>query len=192
MPDWPPLKNASFLAVFSLYDGSGCLVAGATISASVSTDGASFAAAASAASELNDGAGIYKIGFSAAEMNGDVIAWKATADSASARPAIGVMYTAASRQLKDLAWPTTTGRSFDVDANGGVEVGSLAASSIGASQLAANAIHAAAVAASTLSSTKLATGTIVADTLAASVLNSTKLATGTLVADNIGATKRKG
>jgi hypothetical protein len=242
MADWPPLKGASFLALFPIYDSTGSLVAAAAgLAACVSKDGAAFAAAACDVAEINANAGLYTLRFSSTEMTADVVAWKVITTSASGRPAIGVMYTAASRQLKDLAWPATAGRSLAVDASGQVDVRALAASAvgasqfasgaidnaafnvtetltanpaasgitassftsgavdnaafnvtenlnaavvsmsasvIGASQFAANAIHAAAVAASTLTASKLGAGSIEAATLAASVLSACKFAGG--------------
>ena len=138
--DFPPLRAASFQAGFPIWDGSGCLVTGATPSACVSKDFAAFAVAACDCVEINTGAGIYTLPFSATEMTANVVMWKVTADSASARPSAGVVHTAASRQLKDLAWPATAGRSLAVDTGGQVDVRALAASSIGASQFASGAV----------------------------------------------------
>jgi hypothetical protein len=138
--DWPPLRAASFQAGFPLFDGSGCIVTGATPSACVSKDFGAFATSACDCTELNTGAGVYTLKFSATEMTADVVIWKVTADSASARPSLGVVHTAASRQLKDLAYPATAGRFLTVDTSGQVDVRALAASSIGASQLAAGAV----------------------------------------------------
>lgn len=251
MGDWPPLKGASFQIVTPLYDGSGSLVAaGGGLAACVSKDAGAFAAATCTVAELNTNAGLYAMKLSATEMDADVVAYKIVSTSASARPSIGVLYTAASRQLKDLAYPATAGRSLAVDANGAVDVRALAASvigasqfaagavddaafavtetltaippasglsassfaadaidnnawavtetmnasvtaiaasAIGASQLAANSLHGAALAASTLTSTKFGSGAIVADALAASVLTASKLAANTLHAAAIAA-----
>src|SRR3990167_828883 len=143
--DTPPLKGASLQVGWPLYDGSGCLVTGgAGLAACISKDFGAFAVSTCVPSELNTGAGVYSLKITSTEMNADVVIWKAISTSASARPAVGTIYTAASRQLKDLAWPTVAGRSIDVDANGDVNVAAVAASALGASQLAAGALHAAA------------------------------------------------
>ena len=181
MPDWPPLRGASLQIITPLYDGSGSLVAaGGGLAACVSKDAGAFAAATCTVTEINTNAGLYAMKLSDSEMDADVVAYKIVSTSASARPSIGVLYTAASRQLKDLAWPTVAGRSLDVDANGDVNVAAVAASAIGASQLAAGAVHAAAVSASTLSASKFAAGSIEAATLAASAFSACKFASGAI------------
>ena len=205
MADWPALKNASILLVFPLYDGSGCRVtAGAGLAACVSIDGAAMAitSCGSAMAELNSGAGLYKLTLLAAEMNGDVIGWKAVSTTASARDAMGVIYTA-TRQMKDLAFPNTTGRGLYVDTLGNVTAGSMldnaihrgaiAGSALAASTLALNAIDAnsfATVAGSKIwdAAVRTITGTVTVATnndktgysLAASAIGASQFATGAI------------
>lgn len=88
-----------------------------------------------------------KITLSQAETNGDnlVIVFS---DAAGAEWCDQVMtIPTAPRHLGDLAFPTTSGRSIDVDANGGVEVGSFQAGAIDAAAIAADAIGASELAA---------------------------------------------
>lgn len=199
MADFPPLKNASFLAVFPIYDGSGCLVAaGGGLAACVSKDGGAMAATAcgSAMAEVNANAGVYKLTLLADEMNADVVAFKAVSTSASARPTVGVIYTVA-RQLKDLAFPTTSGNGLVVSSASGAKVDSIAASTITASAFAADAIVAANIAASAISASKLAANaihgaavaasTIVASTLGANSIHAAAVAASTLSACKIAA-----
>src|SRR3990167_830972 len=114
MADFPPLKNASFTAVFPFYDGSGCLVkGGGGLAACVSQDFGAFSGATCTVTELNSNAGVYYLKFTAAEMNADIVGFKAVSTSASARDAVGVMYTV-TRQIKDLAFPTTAGNGINV------------------------------------------------------------------------------
>ena len=149
--DTPPLKGASLQVGWPLYDGSGCLVTGgAGLAACISKDFGAFAVSTCVPSELNTGAGVYSLKITSTEMNADVVIWKAISTSASARPAVGTIYTAASRQLKDLAYPNVAGRGMDVDSNGGVEVGTFQASAITACAFTACAINRAAVSASTV------------------------------------------
>lgn len=104
MADWPPLKGASFLAVFPLYDNTGCPLFGAAgLAASWSKDGAAFAAASNTPAEINASAGVYSLACASTEMNADVVAFKVISTTACSRSAIGVMYTV-TRQIKDVAY----------------------------------------------------------------------------------------
>ena len=71
------------------------------------------------------------------------------------------------RQVDDLAYPTTSGRSMDVDASGGVEVGSFQAGAIGAAAFAAGAIDNAAIAADAIGASEIAADAIGSSELAA-------------------------
>jgi hypothetical protein len=188
MADWPPLKGASLQIVTPLYDGSGSLVAAVGgLSACVSKDAGAFAAATCTVTEINANAGIYAMKLSATEMDADVVVYKIVSTSASARPSIGVLYTAASRQLKDLAWPATAGRSLAVDANGATDVRAIAASAIVASTLGANALHAAAVAASAIGASQFAAGAV--DNAAFNVTENLNAAVVSIAASAIGASQ---
>lgn len=107
MADWPPAKNASFFVVFPFYDSSGCLVKGASAPAACVMDAAgsgSMTTSTCTVTELSASAGMYRLRLTATEMNADIVAWKATTTTASARDAAGVMYTV-TRQLADLLYP---------------------------------------------------------------------------------------
>lgn len=108
MADWPPLKGASFLAVFPMYDNTGCPLFGAGgLSASWSKDGAAFAAASNTPAEINASAGVYSLNCASTEMNADVVAFKVISTTACSRSAIGVMYTV-TRQIKDVTYTGQT------------------------------------------------------------------------------------
>ncbi|HEV8655646.1 MAG TPA: hypothetical protein VGR85_09065, partial [Candidatus Limnocylindria bacterium] len=62
----------------------------------------------------------------------------------------------AARQIDDLAYPTTSGRSIDVDTTGGVEVGTIAADAITAAAIATAAIDADAIASDAIGSAEFA------------------------------------
>jgi len=117
MADWPPLKNSAFTAEFPIYDNDGDLVSGAAdLDTEVSTDGGTFADANSEATEIATSSGVYKLDCNAAEMNGDVIATMTKTSTTNAKTAVCVMYTV-TRQLKDLAYPATSGRSLLVESD---------------------------------------------------------------------------
>ncbi len=91
---------------------------------------------------IGAGAGVL-ISLSATEMgylvgNGILVKWE---DAAGAQWCSGgATIIPSARNLEDLAYPTTTGRSMDVDANGGVEVGSFQADAIDAGAIKADAV----------------------------------------------------
>jgi hypothetical protein len=160
MADWPPKKNSAFTATYPIYDNDGDLVTGAAaLDSEVSKDGGTFTDATNEAGEIATSSGIYTLALTATEMNADIVATITKTTTTDAKTAVNVMYTA-TRQLLDLAYPTVSGRSMDVDASGGVEVGSHQAGAITSAAFAAGAIDAAAI----------ATGAIDADALAADAL----------------------
>lgn len=141
MADWPPLKAASIFVVFPIYDGSGCLVkGGGGLAACVcdATGSGSMTAATCTVTELSASAGVYRLRLTASEMTTDVLAWKVSSTTASARDAVGVLYTV-TRQLQHLAFPATAGNGIAVDSASAVTVGSIAASAVSASALASAA-----------------------------------------------------
>ena len=90
MADWPPAKNASFFVVFPFYDSSGCLVKGASAPAACvmdATGSGSMTTSTCTVTELSASAGVYRLRLTATEMNADIVAWKATTTTASARDA---------------------------------------------------------------------------------------------------------
>src|SRR3990172_108498 len=132
MADSPPLKGASFLLGFPFYDATGALIKGAAgLAACVSTMSGSvacnFGAVTCTVVELGASMGFYVLPLASNEMNGDVIAWKAISSTASAKEAVGVIYTVA-RQLKDLAFPTTSGTGIQVNSSSQITISSIATS----------------------------------------------------------------
>jgi hypothetical protein len=117
MADWPTKKNAAFTVTFPIYDNDGDLVsAAAALDSEVDKDGAGFADCSNEATEVGS-SGVYKLALIQAEMNADVVTTITKTSTAGAKTAVNVMYTAI-RQLIDLAFPTTSGRSLDVTATG--------------------------------------------------------------------------
>jgi hypothetical protein len=167
MADWPPLKNSAFTVTFPIYDADGDLVSGATgLDSEVSKDGGTFTdVSPGEATEIATSSGVYALALSATEMNADIVC---TITKSNGKTAVNVMYTV-SRQLKDLAFPATSGRSIQVETDGMVHgdlkewlgsapnalvssrvdasVGAMASGVLTATAIAADAITAAKVAA---------------------------------------------
>lgn len=117
-----PIKNAAYRVTFPILDADGDLVTGATaLDSEVSIDAGTFADCTNEATEIATGSGVYFLDLTAAEMNGDTIAVIVKTTSAGAKTTTLVMYTAV-RSIDDLAYPTTSGRSIDVTATGGVGI----------------------------------------------------------------------
>lgn len=121
MAGWPAKKNVSFLAVYPIYDNDGDPVSGAaSLDTEVSIDGGTFTDATNEAAEIATNSGLYKITLTLTEMNGDVIAIITKTSTSNAKTAVNVIYTS-TRQIDDLAFPATSGRSMVVDAAGLVD-----------------------------------------------------------------------
>lgn len=69
MPEFPPVKGATYTARFPIYDINGNFLTGAGATARVSTAGAAFGASSNAVVE-NGADGIYSLVLTAGEMNG--------------------------------------------------------------------------------------------------------------------------
>lgn len=118
MADWPAGKNATFELQFPIYDNDGDLVsAAAALDTEVSKDGGTFADATNEATEIATASGCYKITLTSTEMDADRVMTITKTTTTDAKTAVNMMYTA-TRQLKDLAFPATSGRSFVVETDG--------------------------------------------------------------------------
>lgn len=117
-----PVKNAALRITFPILDADGDLVTGAaTLDSEVSIDGGTFADCTNEATEIATSSGMYFLDLTASEMNGDTIAVIVKTSTSGAKTTPIVMYTAA-RNVNDLAFPTTSGRSIDVTITGAVGV----------------------------------------------------------------------
>ncbi len=182
MADWPAKKNAIFDLQFPMYDADGDLVtSAAALDTEVSQDGGTFADATNEATEIATASGCYKVQLTAAEMNVDRVMTITKTSTGGAKTAVNMMYTA-TRQLIDLAFPATSGRSFVVETDGMVHsdlkewlgVAPLALTSqrvnsnVGA--MAANVLTATAINADAITAAKIATNAIDADSVAADTI----------------------
>lgn len=155
-----PIKNQALRITFPIFDADGDLVTGATgLDSEVSIDGGTFTDCTSEATEIATASGMYYLDLTNTEMNGDTIAVIVKTSSAGAKTTPIVLYTAA-RNINDLAFPTISGRSMDVDASGGVEIGSLQAGAITSAAFAAGAIDASAIATDAIGSAELAASAV--------------------------------
>jgi hypothetical protein len=202
MADWPAKKNAAFELQFPIYDADGDLVtAAAALDTELSGDGGTFADATNEATEIATSSGCYKVSLTAGEMNFDRVMTITKTSTGGAKTAVNLMYTV-TRQLVDLAYPATSGRSFVVETDGMVHsdlkewlgtaplalvsqrvntsVGAMAANVVTAAAIANAAIDAATFAAGAIDATAIATGAIDADALAADAVTKLRsLANGT-------------
>jgi len=206
--DWPPKKNAAFTVTFPIYDNDGDLVtAAAALDSEVSKDGGTFTDGTNEAAEIATSSGLYTLALTATEMDADIVATITKTTTTDAKTAVNVMYTA-TRQLADLAYPATSGRSIDVTATGAVgvdfdniegtldaaEIGTgaitaakFAAGAIDAAAIATGAIDADAIAADAITAAKIANGAIDAATFASGAIDAAAIATGAIDADALAA-----
>lgn len=125
-----PKKNTAFIAYVGLVDQANTKVlkANPTIAAGdfkVSIDGGAFSNLTTLPTVTPASGAAVKISLSAAEMNGDNIV-VACIDAAGAEWCDQLINIQTStRQIDDLAYPATSGRSILVDASGGVALSSI-------------------------------------------------------------------
>jgi len=120
MAGWPVEKNAAFNVQFPIYDADGDLVtAAASLDSEVSKDGGTFTDCTNEAGEIATASGTYRLVLTNTEMDADEVMTITKTGTAGAKTAVNAMYTS-TRQIDDLAFPTVSGRSLDVEATGEV------------------------------------------------------------------------
>lgn len=127
--------------------------------------------------------GILQVDLSATEMTADLVT-VIFRDAAGAEWNDVAIHLAPSvRQMADLAFPNTSGRGMDIDASGGVEVGSFQTGAITTAAFTAGAINAAAIATDAITDAKVAS-----DVTIASVTGAVGSVTGAVgsVTGNVG------
>ena len=197
MADWPVKKNAAFTVTFPIYDNDGDLVSSAAaLDSEVDKDAGGFIDATNEATEVG-ASGIYKLLLTSTEANADIVTTITKTSTTDAKTAVNVMYTA-TRQLLDLAFPTTTGRSIDVTAAGEVGLdldntsGALGTSNydaffLTAGLLATDAVTAAKIAADAIGASEIANGAIDAATFAAGAIDAAAIANSAIDAATFAA-----
>lgn len=141
----PPKKNTAMVSYVGLvarltrpqYQAAPTLAAG---DFKVSIDGGGLNDLATLPTVTPAAGKMVKISLSAAEMNGDDITVVCSDAAGDEWDDLIISFKTAARWMDDLAFPNTSGRGIDVDADGGVEVDSIQADAITASALATNAV----------------------------------------------------
>lgn len=150
---YPPKKGAAFTFYVGLVARASRpqLQAAPTLAAGdfqVSIDGGGFNNLATLPTVTPAAGKAVQISLSAAEMTGDNIVVMCSDVAGAQWDDLMICIQTTARQIDDLAFPTTSGRSVDVDASGGVEVGSFQAGAITPAAIATDAIDSDALAAS--------------------------------------------
>lgn len=167
MPSYvTPKKNTEFVTYIGLPSVADANVfqSNPTIAAGdfqVSTDGGTLANLTTTPVVTPTGSKTVKVTVSAAEMNGDVITIEGSDVAGSQWKDVKIVISTTSRQIDDLAYPATTGRSMNVSATGEVDsdvvkvnTSSDAATKLG---LVSAAIESGAAITGTLSTTQMST-----------------------------------
>lgn len=178
MPSFPPKKNATFTIILPIVDADGDLVASAATLTSViaGADGVALLPAFAAGPvPVDETEGFYSIELTAAQMNFDRIAGVLKTTTAGAKNTPFVIYTSVA-QIDDLIRATTPANTLDVNATGGVEVGSVQVGAIGAAAFAAGAIDNAAFNVTETLTANPAAGGIVAASFGAGAIDAAALA----------------
>jgi hypothetical protein len=155
-----PVKNRSggFRLYFTILDADGDPVTGATgLDAEISKDGAAFADCSGTETEVAQG--WYFVDLTQTEVNADAVLFVCKTSTSGAKQTNALLVTA-DKGFDDLLCPTTSGRTLDVDANGGAEVGSFQAGAITSAAFTAGAIDAAAIATDAIGSAELAASAV--------------------------------
>lgn len=138
---FPPKKNTQYICYVSLVSQANTAVfqSNPTIAAGdfrVSIDGGALTNLATLPAVTPASSKMVKITLSTSEMNGDNITVIGSDASGAEWCDICLNLQTSVRQVDDLTFPNTSGRGMDVDASGGVEVGSVQAGAIASGSLA--------------------------------------------------------
>lgn len=148
----PPKKGVEFIFYVALTSQSSRpqFQANPTLASGdvkVSIDGGAFANLSTLPTVTPASGRAVKVTLSTSEMNGDNILVTFVDAAGAEWDDLAILIQTSARQIDDLAFPNTSGRGMDVDASGGVEVGSFQAGAITAAAIATDAIDADAIAA---------------------------------------------
>lgn len=157
MPSYPPKKNVAFTITLPILDADGDLVAGGASLTTVvaGADGTGLLPAfAAGPTPTDEGEGFYSIALTQAQMNFDRVAGVLKTTTTGAKNTPFVIYTSVA-QVDDLVRATTPANTLDVNATGGVEVGTFQAGAITAAAFGVGAIDATAIATDAIGSAEL-------------------------------------
>jgi len=192
MADYPPKKNATFVFYVSLISQANTKIAQAnpTLAAGdvkVATDDAAPSNLATLPVVDADFTKRVKVSMSAAEMNGDNVTIIFNDAAGAEWCDLTVNIQTVARQILDLAFPNVSARGIDVDASGGVEVGSFQAGAITAAAFGAGAIDNAAFNVTETLTANPAAGGIVAASFGAGAIDAAAIATDAIGAVELAA-----
>lgn len=174
-----PIKNQAYRVYIPMRYTNGDAIAGLATFDSGLASGSGKAlilkdggAAANSTNNVSVGASGYNwyLDLTASEMNADGVVVIFRSTTADVQDGLAVLYPEP-RGLRDLAFPTVSGRDLSVADDGSVTVGALLADVITAASIAANAIGAAEVADNFITAAKIATDALDGDALAASFVS---------------------
>lgn len=154
MASSPPKKNAAYTFYVALtsqadtdiFKTTPTLAAG---DITVSKDGGNFNNIGTLPTQIQ-ATGVLPVVLTADEMNADKVVVLFHDAAGAEWQDLVVHIDTVARQIDDLAFPTVSGRSIDVDANGGVEVGSFQLGAINEDAIAPNTITSSELAASAI------------------------------------------
>jgi len=173
-----PVKQSTALDfIFFAFDANGDGVTGkvdGNWTKRISKYGAAFAAMTVTVTERENG--FYHAQLSTSHT--DTLGVLTISFSASGVKQVNLQFRVSTRIPDDHAFPNVSGRGMDVDASGGVEVGSFQTGAIGASAFSAGAIDAAAIADNAIDTATFAPGTAVPS-------NVTQISGDATAADNL-------
>ena len=184
MASFPPKKNTAFTIYLPILDADGDPVtAAAALTSQISGDGAVFAAGPT---PVEEGEGFYSIALTAANMNFDNISGVLKTTTSGAKNTPFSIYTVAA-QMDDLVRATTPANTLDVNATGGVGVGTFETGAITAAAFAAGAIDNAAFNVTETLTANPAAGGIVAASFGAGAIDAAAIATDAIGAAELAA-----
>lgn len=146
MPSYQPPKYATaYILYVSLVDQSNTKVFKGTPTLAsgdfkVSIDGGTLNNLATLPTNTPASSKMVKISLSSAEMTGDNITVVGSDAAGAEWCDLTINLQTAVRQIDDLAYPATSGRSTAIDASGQVTVGTIAANAVSAAAVAADAV----------------------------------------------------
>lgn len=162
-----PVKQSTALDVlFFAHDANGDGVTGiadGSFTKRISKNAGAFAAQTVTISERENGWYLLPLSSAHTDTNGVLT----ISLSASGIKRVNLQFRVSTRITDDLCFPNTSGRGIDVDASGGVEVGSFQTGAITSGAFAAGAIDAASIATDAITAAKIAADAIGASELAA-------------------------
>lgn len=189
MPSYvSPKKGVEFIFYISLVSQANTKVmqSNPTIAAGdfkVSIDGGALANPATLPAVTPASSKMVKVTLSTSEMNGDNVTLIASDASGAEWCDLVVNIQTSARQIDDLAYPATSGRSTAIDASGQVTVGAIANNAITAAAIATDAIDADAIADNAINAAAIASDALTAAKFAADV--TTELQSGLATAASI-------